>query len=190
MGQRAQNPVTRRLRGRLAVAVLLLTSVAAAASPALGGSVVPVGKFRWTGGPPEQKALEQAIDTAVAEMSWAVRWIGRSKLRSRTAIPAELQVEQDGDAVVVRFTGRAPMRARIGAPGVPWTAPDGTRFMLTYSVQDGHLVQSLSGEEGSRRTELVTEGRRVILLMELASARLPHPLRYRLTYEAVSAPER
>jgi hypothetical protein len=161
------------------------------ASLAAGGALAAQaqgleGRFAFGDNPGERQGVEQAVEATVRQLSFVVRGIARSRLRAANRIVPWVALERRGDQLVVRYEGRPPMVARADGQPVSWKDEHGTTLSLQHRIEGPTLVQVLSTGEGARTNRLTPGGDGSLrMAVEIASPRLPAPLRYALTYRRV-----
>jgi hypothetical protein len=178
---------TRALSCGLA-ALLVLSRWSNAAQPGAGpaGGPLPApleGRFDFSDRPSERAALEQAIEATAQRLSFVIRPMARSRLRSANRIAPWVEIRQRGEQIAVQFEGRTPMTAPSSGDPVRWKNEDGVMVTLQYRLEGETLVQVLTTSEGARTNRFsgTPEGG-LRLAVEISSPRLPAPLKYVLSY--------
>lgn len=128
-----------------------------------------------------QQRVDQAIETAVAGMSFFLRDFGRGRLRDKNPVHTRLEIEITSPRVVVtyddeRYEGTEGTWREVTARGEParlLVQRTGRRLYLTFRGDDGE----------KRMVHTVSEdGRYLWLDVAVSSPRLPTPLTYRLDF--------
>jgi hypothetical protein len=140
------------------------------------------GKYGYSGGEAERKALEDAVDDVVSEMNPFVREIARRRLLAANEIAQTLEVQVEGAHVTVAFDERS-YTAELGGPAVKVTGVTGKRLSLTHRLKGDKLVQKFDGAGGGRTNVFDNNDQRVRINVKVSSDQLPKPLSYRLTFK-------
>jgi hypothetical protein len=171
------------IRALCSISALLSTLTAPAAAPAAALPDGLEGRFAFSEQASERAALEQAIEATAQRLSFVVRGIARSRLRGSNRIVGWVEIHRRGDAITVQYQGRPPMTAAPNGEPVNWKNEDGGTVTLQHRLDGNTLVQVLKTSEGSRTNRLsIGPGGALQLAVEVASPRLPAPLKYLLTY--------
>lgn len=174
-----------------AIAVLLACAAShappASADPGAWPSALQAAggaAFTFSGGEPDRRMLEDAIERAVAEMSFLIRPFARSRLTQANRIRGRMWLRLEGAELVVDRDGSVVRSPASGEPA-RWTDPDGKAYVVRQVLRGRELVQRFTSEDGERLNtlSLSDDGRRLRLAVEVRSARLPAPLCYELAYE-------
>lgn len=139
------------------------------------------GRYRFVGGDSERASVARAVDGVVSDMNVFVRAIARGRLERATRVAEKVEVSRDGSKVTVKLDGRAYVTARDGEP-VQVTTPTGEEVTLTHRHVGPDVEQRFAGADGGRVNVFRCEGERLRLDVRIHSPRLPHDLRYSLTY--------
>jgi hypothetical protein len=149
------------------------------------------GRFEYSDDPAERAAREQAIEATAKEVSFVIRPIARSRLRSGTRTAPWIELRANRDEISVQFQGRTPMVASSGGGPATWKNEDGNPVNVQYRMEGQTLVQVLTTPEGSRTNRFTPRPDGGIkLAIEVASPKLPRPLKYELTYNRARTPAR
>jgi hypothetical protein len=169
-------------------AVLVLTgaSTAAAGGEGAAGEPLPApltGHFDFSERAAERAALDQAIETTAQRLSFVVRPLARSRLRSNNRIAPWVELRGQGEKISIQFQGRTPMIAPRSGETVTWKNEDGGAVAVQHRLEGETLVQVLTTAEGARtnRFSVAPDGG-LRLAVEISSPRLPAPLKYVLSY--------
>jgi hypothetical protein len=83
----------------------------------------------------------------------------------------------------VQNQGRTPMVAGKGGEPGTWKNDDGKPVTVQYRIEGQTLVQTLTTSEGARTNRFSARPDGGLkLAVEVASPKLPHPVKYELTY--------
>jgi hypothetical protein len=167
------------------LAALLAVSRWSSAAPPAGGQLpAPLnGRFTFSDRPDERAALDQAIEATAQRLSFVIRPMARSRLRSANRIAPWVEISERGEQIAIQFQGRAPMTAPGSGGTVRWKNEDGVEVALQVRVEGETLVQVLTTDEGARTNRFTaTANGGLRLAVEISSPRLPAPLRYVLSY--------
>lgn len=129
----------------------------------------------------ETAQRRDAIEAAVQDAPSFVRSRAREKLTARTTPISQLQISVKGDRVELSGSGRT-MALTVGGSAV---AVEGERGRAQATRQNGHLVITLTGDNGVRTTtyRLFDGGQRLVLDVQMTGSRRSMSLRYRVTYK-------
>lgn len=145
------------------------------------------GEYRYIGGEQQRRALHEAIDDVVDEMSVFVRGIARDRLVEGNPVPPSIVLQKDaGNEMLVSLAGYR-YRAPIGGDPVPATGLDGDPVRYKLDVQPGpeKLEQHFIAAEGMRLDTFERTDGGVVVQVRVSSEKLPKPLEYRLTYRRI-----
>jgi hypothetical protein len=182
----------------LALTIPLLQTVAhadaaAAPAPAPAASAAPsptaardrfAGTYSFAGGEKQKAGQDAAIDKVVDGLFFAIRPIARSKLHDKTEIKTSIGFSFANGNVTSTSNGEVPATSRDDGTPAAFKA-GGDNLKLSQKVNaDGHLIQSFTSPEGQRVNDyvLAADGKTLNVFVTITSPKLPHPLRYVLTY--------
>lgn len=139
---------------------------------------------RYAGGEQGRAAVEEAIDDATEDMSALVRGIARRRLREANPIIDEIGFSLGGDPLRASYVGGRIIETPASGAAVDWVDPFGDTVKVSQRWSDGELVQRMFDDNGSRTNvyRFSDDGQRMTMSVEIASPRLPKPIRYRLDY--------
>ena len=159
-------------------------AITPAPAPAVDPRTRFAGVYLFAGGAREQEGIQAGIERAIDEMSFITRPFARSRLRNTNPAYGWVQVQFQGEHIVITLAGRSPINTLADGSPAPWTRPDGEQVQARQRFMGDRVVQSITAQDGSRRVEyqLDASGQRLTLDVTVTSPRLPAPLRYRLTY--------
>jgi hypothetical protein len=141
-----------------------------------------VGSYAFVGGAAQRTAREAAIDDVVSEMNILVQGIARKKLGESTPIAKRLDVSVTDSKISVAFDGREHV-ATLDGQTTKVVGSQGDELQYRVEFSGDRLRQVYSGDRGnSSNTLRRRDSGRIHVDIEIDSARLPKPLRYRLTY--------
>jgi hypothetical protein len=166
------------------IVVLLATLLALAMVQR--SALAQTGSFEgtFTAAAQEQPRIDQAIESAVAKMSFVARPIARGRLKKTNTAYQTIRIAQASSHVSVQLDERKALQMPLDGRAVQWTREDGERFEVSANVQAGVLTQTFKAEDGQRvnRFALSPDGATLTLEVTLTSPRLPTPLKYSLTF--------
>ncbi len=140
------------------------------------------GEYRYSGGEAQRAARDAAIDRVVSDMNFLVRGIARSRLKKATAIASAMSIAREGDQLVVSIDGRR-YAAPLDGKGVEVQNADGDKLTLTHREKGGRIEQTFRSKDGGRKNGLRCDAENKLELnVTVFSPRLPHELKYRLSY--------
>jgi hypothetical protein len=166
------------------LAALLTVSRWSSAAPPPAGQLPALldGRFTFSDRPDERAALDQAIEATAQRLSFVIRPVARSRLRSANRIAPWVEISHRGDQIAVQFQGRAPMTASVSGGTVRWKNEDGVEVAMQVRIDGETLVQVLTTDEGARTNRFTATPNGLRLAVEISSPRLPAPLKYNLSY--------
>ena len=143
------------------------------------------GTWRMTQSPAEaRRVINQAVERAVAPMSFFVRGIARGRLREGTPIQRRIVLAfEERDRLSVRFNEGDEYTTRIGRTEVR-TNPEGQRMRVTQRFRpSGQLEQVFETDQGTRWYVYTPTGDgRLHLETTTGSPRMPQPMYFELDY--------
>lgn len=156
-------------------------SRAAAQAPNFAGSYTYVAE--------ESDNINQAIDVAVAKLNFALRPIGRRRLRNTNQPYPRVVIANTDREVAITLGDRAPIRTPSNGTPIRWKRPeDGEELRVSTEWENGTLEQTFAAEDGKRVNAytLSPDGRTMTMRVTITSERLKEPVRYRLVYRRAS----
>ncbi len=145
------------------------------------------GTYRYVGGDPEIRALDQAIDEVVSQMNFFIRGIARRRLRAPNLPSKEVGVFLEKGQIRISRPGQPEVSAPADGKAITWRHPtDGDVFQVSHGIDDqGALYQRFEGERSVslNRFVLSKSDKRVTIHTVITADRLPTPLRFKMTYE-------
>lgn len=180
-----QHPVHLRRRSFLVGAAVTAATLVAPAAFASG--VDPalarlLGQFRHAGGDAERRALRDAIEDVVRDMSSIARPVARARLIEANPVPETLSLRSDGRVVTLAYAAESYTAALDGTPArVVTTAGDA--MTLKVRLDGKTLRQTFSADDKARINLLRLEGDRLAVYVQVQAALLSRELVYRLTYD-------
>ncbi|MGE0789212.1 MAG: hypothetical protein AB7S26_26295 [Sandaracinaceae bacterium] len=145
------------------------------------------GEYRFVSG---QDAIRRSIQAVCDRFDFITREIARPILEDRNRPYERVNLDVRGDGARFVLGDWGPVETRFGDTRTV-TNERGERVRVRQIRVGDRLVQTLSTSEGSRRNVITVsaDGRRLTVDTLITSPRLPIPLRYRLVYQRVEAPE-
>lgn len=144
---------------------------------------------RWLLEPAASDDIAAAVDRAVAPLNFVVRPVARRRLQAVNRPASHIDVTVGRDTIVLAWAGEPPATARRDGTAAPYRDGRGERLSLRVAVARTDadpvlLREQYDAPDGIRtnRWSLAPAGDRVGIVVEVASPRLPAPLRYRLVY--------
>ena len=174
----------RRQRTRTLLLALLAALVLPAASYAQESSM----RGTWTLNRQASDNVTQAINTAVARMSFITRPIARGRLTRTNPMYNRVVINYTPTQVSTVFDQRHAIESPANGQPIDWTREDGEKFHLSTSWEAGRLVQTFRAEDGTRTNTYSVSGDGNTLTMNVVirSPKLPQPLTYKLVYNKAS----
>jgi hypothetical protein len=174
------------------LAFLSLPNVAASESSPDAKQSPLNGTYRHVGGESETRAVEEAIDEAVAELNVFIRGIARRRLREPN-LPADwMKLDIGADQAAVAQKGRPTIAAPLDEPPVEWKNPNnGNTLRVSYRAQSSRrLEQRLRGDRGLSviRYELEDDGNTLSVVTTITADLLEQPLTFQTTYRREGSP--
>ena len=176
----AGRPVSRRgfVLGAVACTFATLLCRDASAEPAIGRLL---GTFRFVGGTAERRALNRAIDRAVADVSFLFRGTARDRLRYANPIPDKLVLAADEELFSLAYN-RERFTAPLDGKRVKVKSKAGQAMSLRLVRGVSTIDQIFSSESGTRTNRLSPTAQGVIIDVTVRAHQLSRPVSYRLTY--------
>lgn len=160
------------------------TAAAEAVDPALQRFV---GTYFYVGGDAEIRALDEAIDQVVSQMSFLIRGIARRRLRAPNLPSKEVGVFFENGQIRIYRPGQPEVSAPADGKPITWRHPDdGDVFQVRHGLdEEGKLYQRFEGERSVSRNRFVLskDGEHLAIHTVITADRLPAPLRFRMSYE-------
>lgn len=173
-------PIARRsfVLGAVACAFATLVCREASAEPAISPLL---GTFRFVGGLKEKRALNGAIERAVADVSFLFRGTARDRLRYANPIPDTLILAADQELFSLAYK-RERFTAPLDGKKVKVKSSTGQVMSLRLLRGAASIDQIFSTDSGTRRNRLtpITDG--VVVDVTVRANQLSRPVSYRLTY--------
>ena len=143
-----------------------------------------VGEYRFVGGQKERDGIDAAIELSLDAVNPVVRKLGRERLRESNEVPASIELVLSGDVLTIHQAGEAHA-ASIDGTKVKTKSKHGDKIQVSHKFSGKKLVQRIIGDGGDRtnRYKLSSDGKRLILSVEITSSHLPVPVEYSLSYE-------
>jgi hypothetical protein len=131
--------------------------------------------------------IEVAINRAVAGMFPVVRDFARQRLMSTNELPDSLRLIVESDALGTQLGHHKPMTLPRSGAIVKWDDGRGNVCRARDSVAADTLFQlcSVGTASSVARFVLVDEGRRLLMVMHIASPRLSSPVQYAIDFWGV-----
>jgi hypothetical protein len=166
----------------------LLALTAALALPAASYAQESSLRGTWTINRQASDNVPQAINTAVARMSFITRPIARGRLTRTNPVYNRVVVNYTPTHVTTTFDTRRPIESPANGQPVQWTREDGEKFNLSTSWEAGRLVQTFRAEDGSRTNtySVSADGSTLTMNVVIRSPKRPQPLTYKLVYNKAS----
>ena len=132
--------------------------------------------------------VNRAIETTVGRMSFVTRPITRGELRRTNPVYGRVTISKNKSEVSVAFDSRRAMVTPVNGQPIKWTREDGEKFDLSTELQNGSLVQTLKGKDGTttRTFSISPDGRTLTMHVTVRNPRLPTPLEYNLVFNRAS----
>ena len=156
------------------------------APPAPGDSLVG----RWTLDRGASGDVRRAIDTVTARMSFFIRPIARSRLRSANEVHEHLAITISATEIGTQVDREAPILSPASGAVITWTRDNGDVFQLHSVLAGQRLLQTFVGKDGSSRENVFAPGpagQTLDIGVTVAHPRLPRPVTYRLVYRRDTA---
>lgn len=165
------------------IGLLSFLQILAPGAAVAAGAADLSGAFRLVAG--QGAALADAIDAAVAPMSFVVRPFARSRLRQITTPYPRITLGATGEDVVMVADPRAPVRTPLNGVPVDWRREDGEPFSVSGTWDGTAFEQRFASGTGRRVNRYTLSGDRRILTIDVAifGGGLPGTMTYQLVYE-------
>ncbi|CAN5704175.1 hypothetical protein BH23GEM5_BH23GEM5_19210 [soil metagenome] len=167
---------THWLLAALAGLALFAPEIASAQAPNLAGS--------WVRHAEGSDDINAKINEATARMNFALRGIGRSRLRKTNTPYQRLAIAYNAQQVTITTDGRSAIQTPANGTPIRWKREDGEMLNVSTDWKNTVLEQTFAAEDGKRvnRYTLSGDGRMMTLEVTITSPRLPQPLVYRQMY--------
>ena len=139
------------------------------------------GRYAFSGGDAQRRALQNAIEAVVAEMSPVLRRMARRRLVQGNPIPDAIAIDVSGETVTIAFDDRR-YTAVLGARAVSVVGIDGNRAELTHRVEGTRLTERFDVARGERWNLFHVRNDKLRLTVIIESESLPADLVYELTF--------
>ena len=142
------------------------------------------GTFHYAGGDGQRATLTAAIERAVADRTFITRGIARDRLTNKNPVYSNVGFQFPAGMIDCAMSGRPTIHTRDDGTAGQTTSITGDPLRVTQRLENGHIVQVLSSDEGTRRNEFVAsaDGHSLTMRVTVTSGQLPAPLRYELSY--------
>jgi hypothetical protein len=142
------------------------------------------GRYKFSGGAKERKAIGAAIEGVVDEMSFIVRSIARKRLKAAAKVHPNIAVTAGEERITVRLGDRSYTAPANGKP-VTVEGDDGDELQLRYVVKGDTIVQRFESDGGGKVNTFRPIGRnKMRVTVRIFSDRLPKDVKYKLTYRS------
>lgn len=176
-------------RGTVAVTTALAAALLLAAGGAqvAAGPAMPAlaGNYRFVGGDPERKQIEDACEVAIADSNFIVRAVARRRLKPQVAPWDTLTFRWAGTDLEFGVNGRPGVGTHLNGDAISTTSPTGDPMKMRQWFEGKKLVQVFELEVGTRRNEVTLgpDGNQLKMKVQISSSQLPKPVIYELTYK-------
>ena len=128
--------------------------------------------------------IDAKINDATAKMNFAIRGIGRSRLRKTNSPYRRIVIAHTPQEVTVTTDSRAAIHTPANGTPIRWRREDGEMLNVSTEWRNGVLEQTFAAEDGKRinRYSISGDGRLMTMEVTITSPRLPKPLVYRQMY--------
>lgn len=141
-----------------------------------------VGTYHFAGGPAQRTALREAIEELVSLLNVLVRGTARDKLRETNPVFDRVRIERSADSLSLTF-GTLKNACKLDGSATQVEGIDGSKLTCRVSIENGALVQQLSGSRGGRDNTLtLDEHGKLRVKTRIHSRLMPKDLHYTLTY--------
>jgi hypothetical protein len=173
-------PISRRGFVLGAVACTFATFVCreADAEPAIAPLL---GTFRFVGGVAEKRALNRAIERAVADVSFLFRGTARDRLRYANPIPEKLVLAADDERFSLAYK-RERFTAPLDGKKVKVKSSTGQAMWLRLVRGAASIDQIFATDSGTRTNRLTPIDSGIVVDVTVRAHQLSRPVSYRLTY--------
>jgi hypothetical protein len=145
------------------------------------------GRYHHVGGEAEERAVGQAVQRTLSELSWLTRRFARERMTHGARIPEFIEIAVDHDVVTIREDDLVYTAPSGGATTLH--RPKAGRVEVHHDLGPTELSQTRSTAQGVRSAtyRLEGDGRRLVASVVTTSPHLPTALVYHLTYERAPA---
>lgn len=162
---------------QLTLLLLSLVCAACAATPTdISGS--------YTFVPGQNPGVAQAIETAIADMSFLLRPIARNRLAKTTELPKSVLLQVGPSTAHIILGGTDSLELPLNGVPVDWTNPDGELVKVSAHWNGTALVQVYQGKEGKciNTYSQQADGKTLRMDVEVSSTHLPKPVKYQVLF--------
>ena len=129
-----------------------------------------------------QKRLEQAIEASIADLSWTIRGMARSRMRDKLATCRQWTLEATATELGIACTGRGDALSIPLASGTTTVTRDQGDVVVSATSAADRLVVRYVGPNGTTVQTFRTVGDELVVESVSSSARLGKPLSHRVRY--------
>ncbi len=127
--------------------------------------------------------IGEAIEKGVAQFSYPIRWVARSRLQEVRDFCEIYIIEREGASWKHTCDAKPATVGQIGTGPEPFTRDDGTTIQRTISDDSGNVTVKWAGDEGGRQqTFRWQDDRSFVLDVEIISERLDPNITWSLRY--------
>ena len=165
------------------LALALLASAPAQAEAGPGLQAATQGQWRFASDPAAYEAhAHQAVETAVAEVNFAIRGIARGRLHKLSGACALYTFDLSSTHFTYTCQGYDPVVAPLDGSTTTYTKADGEVVSLALQAQSNRVVVTFQAENGGQRTVFDFGEAELHLTREITSEYLPKPVIYEARY--------
>lgn len=129
------------------------------------------------------ESIDAAIDRSIADMSFVVRPIARSRISKTNPRYERIALSRTDTTVSVQFDARKPIDMPADGHAVQWQREDGEKLDVSAQWSTTKLLMHFKAEDGERVNTFVLEPDGTLKLeVKITSERLPIPVTYVLAY--------
>lgn len=142
------------------------------------------GNYGFVGGDRERNEVIAAIGRATDGMNFITGPIARGRLRDRNPVYGSIGLRFTPGFIEVLFDGRSFRSPDSGAQAPGRSVTNEPVQVSQRFDGNGHIVQVITSESGSKRSEfaLGSDGATLSMSVTVTSGSLPRQLRYTLTF--------
>ncbi len=184
----------RALALSLALSLALVNPTALAAQTATADRALALaGSYTLQSGAPDR--LQEAVERAVAPLSFVVRPVARRRLLALNQPSTRVEILVRDDSIVIRYSNQPELRAQRRGAARPWQNTAGETLSVEVRApaqavgSEPLLFERYTAEDGTRENRwfLNPSTGQARLEVSIASPRLPSPMKLQLTYALTPA---
>jgi hypothetical protein len=142
------------------------------------------GNYTYAGGDRQRQGRDAAIEKATESMFFVTRGVARGRVKDKTEIWANVSFSFKNGMITTTMSKLPTATSPESGSTVPYKMGSDDLKLSQRLAADGKLVQSFAGSDATRTNTYVLspDGKTLNIFITVASAKLPQPVSYVLTY--------